>query len=155
METDRLSHRLLTHGGRAAVMAVLLLGLGTRLAAAVDTAAPSSPHFETTLLTDDEDQQQEQGVFGHVTPKIYVIATLADTPAGTPAKVVWIAEKTEVAPPDYVIITKEMQAGGMINRVTFSISPPDNGWPAGMYRAELYIAGTLDKKISFKVVQQQ
>ncbi len=43
----------------------------------------------------------------------------------------------------------------MINRVTFSISPPDNGWPAGMYRAELYIAGTLDKKISFKVVQQQ
>jgi hypothetical protein len=41
----------------------------------------------------------------------------------------------------------------LINRVTFSMSRPDNGWPAGMYRAELYIAGTLAMKIPFKVVQ--
>jgi hypothetical protein len=153
METDRLSYRILTHAGHAAVIAVLLLGLGTRITPAADTAAPGAPHYATTFLTDDEDQQQEKDVFGHDTPKIYVIATLADTPAGTPVKIVWIAEKTEVTPPDYDIISKEMQAGGLINRVTFSMSRPDNGWPAGMYRAELYIAGTLAMKIPFKVVQ--
>ncbi len=153
METDRLSNRILTHGGRAALFAVLLLGLGTRAAPGADTAAPGAPRYATTLLTDDEEQQQEKGVFGHDTPKIYVIGTLADVPAGTPVKVVWIAAKTDVTPPDYVIISKEMQAGGMINQVTFSMSRPDNGWPAGTYRAELYIAGTLAKQIPFEVVQ--
>jgi len=154
METDRLSHRLMKQGVLAVLIAAMLLGFGWRSVPAAEAAAPDSPHYAATLLTDDSERRQEKSVFGHDTPMIYVIATLVDTPSGTPVKVVWIAEKTAAAPPDYVILSKEMQAGGVINRVTFSMSRPNTGWPAGIYRAELYIAGKLAKKIPFKVAAQ-
>ena len=45
----------------------------------------------------------------------------------------------------------ELTGGGAINRVTFSLSRPDAGWPAGDYRVELFVNNKLASTVRFSV----
>ncbi|MGQ0659052.1 MAG: hypothetical protein ACT4NU_13370 [Chromatiales bacterium] len=107
--------------------------------------------YENVALTDDRESGTDKHQFSPDTPKIFLLATLADVPSGTKLKSVWVAEKTTVAPPDYEIDSAELTGGGDSNKVTFSLSRPDAGWPPGEYRVELFIDGQPAGSVRFTV----
>lgn len=108
------------------------------------------PRFENLLLSDAKEGAAKK-VFTANTPRVVLTARLADVPSGSKLKSVWIAEKTKVASPNYEIDKTELTGGGAINRVTFSLSRPNAGWPSGDYRLELFINGKPAGTVRFSV----
>jgi hypothetical protein len=121
------------------------------LALPLSPAGAGDPRYEDITVTDDKDSAVARESFTPDTPKIFVVCRLADVPAGTRLKSVWIAEKTDVAPPNYEIDSYELTGGGDMNRISFSFSRPDAGWPAGDYRVDLYIDGNPVDSARFRV----
>jgi hypothetical protein len=116
------------------------------------TAQPAGePRFASVVLTDNKDTRVEKTTFAPDTPNLYAVFTLADVPANTTVKSVWIAEKTDVAPENYQIDGTSLTVGGSTNSGNFSLSRPTNGWPAGQYRVEMYIAEKLAHTARFQV----
>jgi len=101
-------------------------------------------------LSDTKDGKPKQ-VFGPTTEKIYLNAKLADVPTGARLKGAWIAEKTKVAPPNYQIDATELKVGTLMNRVDFSLSKPNAGWPVGDYRVDLSINDKVVQSVKFKI----
>ena len=114
------------------------------------TAVAGEPRFENVVLSDVKEGAAKK-VFGPNTPQVFLAARLADVPAGSKLKSVWIAEKTQVAPPNYEIDKTELTGGGAINRVTFSLSRPNAGWPAGDYRVDLFVNNKPASTVRFSV----
>ena len=113
------------------------------------SAAAGEPRFGQTAFT-VADGSVAQLVFKPDTPKITLHAELLDVAKGTTLIASWIAEKTEVAPPNYKIDSAAVTSGIGAD-ATFSLSKPDNGWPAGDYRVELSINGVPAKSAKFQI----
>ena len=103
------------------------------------------------IVISDAKGGAEKAVFGATTPKIYVTAEIDGVTTATKLTSKWIAEKTKVAPPNYEIDTADVTASPMMNEAVFSLSKPDQGWPAGDYRVDLLINGKLAEAVRFKV----
>ena len=70
---------------------------------------------------------------------------------GTSVKSVWIAEDVgNKAPPNYKIDEKTL-ALPFSNTGSFTLSEPNNRWPVGSYRLEIYIGSTLANTLKFTV----
>lgn len=81
------------------------------------------------------------------TPEIVCVWQIAGTDAGTLIKSVWIAEDVgNGVPPDYQVAERSMSGA---NEGKFYISRPNNGWPPGKYRLEIYISDNRAKQIPF------
>jgi len=117
------------------------------LAATVHAADPS---YSEIVVSDSVDGNQ-MNVFTRTTPKIYVHAKLKDVPTGTTLTGKWIAEKTDVAPPNFEIDAVDLTTSILTNEANFSLSKPTQGWPAGDYRVELLISGKLAQTAHFKI----
>jgi uncharacterized RDD family membrane protein YckC len=130
----------------------LLLAVAVGFGASTQGLAAASPRYTDVVLSDSRDGGAK-GTFAHDTPKIYLRAKLADVPSGATVKGVWIAEKTQVTPPNYKIDEKEMKVFPMMNEVTYSLGKPNAGWPEGEYRVDLFIAGKPVKKVKFRVAK--
>lgn len=110
---------------------------GTFLAAA---AWAGEPRFEGLVLSDAKGGAAKN-VFTSKTPKVFLTGKLQDMPAGAKVKVVWIAEKTKAAPPNYEIDATEHTTSRGTNNATFALNGPNAGWPVGDYRVDLFING--------------
>lgn len=113
------------------------------LAAGMFLAAPAQgaqPRFESLVLSDAKGGATKN-VFTTKTPKIFLAGKLVDMPAGAKVKVVWIAEKTKVAPPNYEIDATEHRTSRGTNNASFALNRPNAGWPPGDYRVDLFIDG--------------
>src|SRR5512145_2355560 len=73
---------------------------------------------------------------------------LANAPDDTELKVSWIAVDAEGVDPNYVINETNYTAGS--ETVHFDLSN-DNLWPAGSYKADIFLNGTLDRSLPFEV----
>jgi hypothetical protein len=136
--------------GRAT--ALLLAGvLLCQTLVVVEPARAGLPRFASVTLTDDKVRKVEKTVFAPDTPVIYAVFVLADVPAGTTLRCVWIAEKTQVAPPDYKIDEFKIQVGGRITQGNCSFSKPTAGWPVGEYRLEMSLGERLAHTGRFRV----
>jgi len=131
----------------------LAMTLAAALAAFALQAAPSaaaSPRYADMVLSD-----QKGGAAKHVfkpdTAKIYLHAKLEDVPGGSTVKSDWIAEKTQVAPPNYKMDSVELKIGPLINNVDFNMSKPTKGWPLGDYRIDLFINGKPAGNVKYKI----
>lgn len=109
------------------------------------------PRYGDMVLTDDKEHPADRHEYTPDTPTIFLLTTTVEVPEGSRLEAVWIAAKTEVAPPDYEIDRAELTGGGDMNQVTFSLSRPDAGWPAGEYRVELLIGGQPAGSVGFTV----
>ena len=85
------------------------------------------------------------------TPVIYCVWRLEGMKVAANMRGVWIAEDVgKVAPPNYRI--DEAAAKSLLaNEGYFSLSKPDNGWPVGKYRLEIYMGKDLLKTVRFTV----
>jgi hypothetical protein len=121
--------------------------LAISLATSVHAAAP---HYSNIIVSDTE-HGNDKAVFVATTPKIYVNAEIDHVTTGMKLTGKWIAEKTQVAPPNYEIAAANVAPSPKMNQATFSLSKPDHGWPAGTYRVELLIDDKLAEVARFKV----
>ncbi len=114
-------------------------------------ALAGEPRFERIVMTDNAKVEKDKRSFTPTTPKIFLVARLADVPAGAKVSGVWIAEKIQGAPPNYKLDSTDLTVSKQMNRVTYSLFKPNDGWPVGSYRVELFIDGKPAGKASFKV----
>ncbi len=117
-------------------------------------SATGQPRIATAVVTDSKEGKVEKTTFSPTTGKVYVVISLADVPAGTPVKAVWIAENVEGIEANKQFADSALKMGGAVNQGDFYVTRPEKGWPVGAYRVELYLAGQLAHTASFRVQGQ-
>jgi hypothetical protein len=132
----------------AALAVVIALAWG----GLTDAQAGSLPRIASAYLAEQKDGKRVSA-FTPRSPFVYVMFTLADAPRGTLVRCLWFAEKVEVVPPDYKLYEAQvrMGGGGVDNQGNCWISRPNNGWPVGRYRVELYVAERKGRALRFNV----
>lgn len=99
----------------------------------------------------DQEGQQVTSTFSP-TDTVYVVADLANAPAGTVVASKWFALDVEGMDPNELIdegdisITEPSFTG-----TVYFYFPPSNPWPSGTYAVELYLNGTLTTSVTFSV----
>ncbi len=84
-------------------------------------------------------------------PKIFCAWKAEGVPADQFLRGVWIAEDVgKVAPPNYKIDEATLHVAGA-TAGSFSLSKPDNNFPVGKYRLEIYIGENLAKTVPFSI----
>jgi len=137
--------------GRIAAFLMLVVALALGGFTNVVRAA-GQPRIASAYLAEQKDGKRVSA-FTPKSPYIYVLFTLADAPRGTLVRCLWFAEKVEVVPPDYKLYEAEVRMGGgsVDNQGNCWISRPNNGWPVGRYRVELYVAERKGRALRFNV----
>ena len=115
-------------------------------------SAAGSPRYSDVVMSDSRGGPPKS-TFTPQTAKLFVHAKLVDVPSGSKVKSDWIAEKTQVAPPNYKIDSSELTVRAFMNEVDFNFSKPTAGWPEGDYRVDLSIDGKPAGVVKFKVVK--
>lgn len=106
--------------------------------------------FKDIAIGDQEDPSGVQEEFFKDTPAIHIKFGV-EAPTGSKIKAVWICEESAVAPANYEIdeMTVELTPG--MNVANFSLSRPNDGWPAGKYRTDLYCEDELIEDVTFTI----
>lgn len=116
----------------------------------VVSGAWAEPRFAQTILSDREGGASMR-IFSTATPAIHLVAKLSEVAPGSMVKATWVAEKTDAAPPNYVIRSSEAKTGANTASATFTLAKPGGGWPTGSYRVDLFIDGQAAGKVPFIV----
>lgn len=124
--------------------ALLVVGL------AFSTPVLAAPGYEKLVMSDAKGGKPMKA-FKPDTPRVVVYGGVRDPADGTLLRADWFAEKTDVAPPNYKIDSKELRANKGSREVNFSLVKPTAGWPVGSYRVELFVDGKVAEKFSFTV----
>ena len=104
-----------------------------------------------TGTTDKYEVVNPTTVFAPDTPKIFCVWKAEGVKIGTQLRGVWIAvDVGKVAPPNYKIDEATLNVP-FANQGSFSLSKPNNGFPAGKYRFEIYAGSDLIKTVPFTV----
>jgi hypothetical protein len=81
---------------------------------------------------------------------IHALIELSELSTGTRIKGAWISvDAIEV--PNYEIDASEATLNQAEATVHFSLSQPNNGWPAGNYKLEIYLNGRLSTMANFSI----
>ncbi len=84
-------------------------------------------------------------------PVIHLLVSVANLPAETKLKTVWVAvDVGAAAPANTKIDESEVRATGDAT-AHFSLSKPTNGWPPGKYKADIYVNDNLDRSVYFTI----
>lgn len=92
-----------------------------------------------------------QEKFNSGAPEIHAVVKLADMKAGSVVKGSWVSVDA-IATPNYEIdfVEKTIQHAGEAD-LHLALSRPDNGWPTGNYKVEIYIDGKLSAVKTFSI----
>ncbi|MBI5304606.1 MAG: hypothetical protein HY868_20900 [Chloroflexi bacterium] len=84
------------------------------------------------------------------TATFHAIVAIQNASANTKVKAMWYATDVgTVAPPNTLIDQTELTADGTRN-IDFTLQP-SGSWPPGKFRVEIFVNGTLDRKVEFTV----
>lgn len=86
------------------------------------------------------------------TPVIVCVWDVAGVDPSVPIKSIWVADDVGAAAPPHLKLMEKSVAG--YSEGSFSVTRPDNGWPAGQYHLEIYIGDTLAKEVPFSIKQR-
>lgn len=112
----------------------------------------TEPRFERAICSDDLWGHGEKTAFHPDTARIFVVYTLVDATRGTRLRAVWYAQKVEGIIENLKCADLSTQTGDGARHVgNFSYSRPPRGWPAGVYRVELFINDKPAKTLVFRV----
>lgn len=91
-------------------------------------------------------------VFAPNTPELFAFILTEGTEKGDKARGVWIAEDTNgVAPANYKVDEATLTGDKDDFGGAFSLSKPNNGWPVGNYRVDVYIGDGLAGSTKFQI----
>ncbi len=83
-------------------------------------------------------------------PAIHAVVVFADAEAGTKVRGVWVAVDA-IQTPNYEIDSTTVVLPAGEQRTHFQLSRPQNGWPQGHYKLNLYVDGVLVTALPFHV----
>lgn len=139
---------------RAFLVAAAFLGL---VIAARPMTALADPEVTAAVLgtavSDDDNVANPVDTFAVDTPAIYCAFKIEGIDGDVTIRSVWIAEDVgKVAPPNYKIDEASLKlSGDGDGKGKFSLSKPNNGFPVGKYRVEIYLGDKLAKTVPFTV----
>ncbi|MBN1681530.1 MAG: hypothetical protein JW966_14715 [Anaerolineae bacterium] len=110
----------------------------------------TTANIKNVKMTSDSDGKNETDTYGP-TDTFYCIVDLRSAPDDTMTKAVWIAVVVEGVEPGFQIGEYELESGS--GTLTFQVSP-DELWPPGQYKVEIYLNGDLEKTVEFEVVAE-
>jgi len=138
----------MSHRNRILGMFVLAIGLaGCEAECAVSTAGLSDAAMATAINEETKAPTTAASTFAPETPAIFATVKLSNAPADTRVK----ATFHYLEGGDRQITEDEVKAGGT-RYVSFTLSPPDNGWPAGQYETRFELNGKEAMRLPFNVV---
>ncbi len=131
------------------VMMVLALVLSTLACAALGDGEPALSNSRTAF---DEDGINTSAVFGAF-DTIYVVSDLSNGAAGNVISSTWYVEDADGVDPNFVIdtVAYTVAEGENVDTIYFYFEPPDGGWPAGIYRVEVFFNGNPSATLRFTV----
>lgn len=160
--------------GLAVVCVLCVAGVGILTLVGINLFPRIAQNLQPTVVV-QQDQQQTSGsyiegitlakdvsgeAFEPVNPTnvfapqdtIHAVVSVVDVPAGTKFKVVWqVDDVGNAAEPNSQIAEYELEAEGTRN-LDFTLSP-NNAWPAGSYKGQIYVNGNLAQSFRFTVSQ--
>jgi len=121
-------------------------------------ASAAEPRVTEAVLGEDKVDKKDgyeivkpTTVFRPDSPKVVCVFKVEGASIGFSTKSVWIAEDVgDKAPKNYKILEKSL-ALPFMNSGSFALTKPDNGFPAGSYRLEIYFGERLAKTLKFTV----
>lgn len=131
------------------VLLALIALVGSSLACALGGGEPTLGNTRTAY---DEDGAQPSSVFGAF-DTIYVVSDLENGVNGNVVSSDWYAESADGVDPNFLIdsveytVTDESYDG----TIYFFFESPDEGWPAGTYRVEVFFNGVPSATVTFTV----
>ncbi len=134
--------------GRLTILFIALAALAISGCGGRRSAGP--PRFASVVVTDQENGAVNMTTFAPDTHRVYVRFTLADVPADTIVKSVWIAEKTD-RDPETTLGQGTLTVGAKVTAGRFWFTRPPLGWSPRGYRVELYLADRLAHTARFQV----
>lgn len=109
----------------------------------------SSASVDNLRLARDEAGQQATTQFDPG-DTFYLVGDLSNAPDDTKLKAVWTVVEADGVDPNTVIQERELTAPS--GPFWFSLSQESNLWPAGRYKAELFLNDELNQSLDFQVV---
>ena len=120
-----------------------------------DSPTPSASPAEKKMLSAvlaRESAGEPQASFPPDTAKLFLRWQGETLTPGDKVRCVWIAEDVgDAAPPNYQINETSTKADDVRAFGTFSLSRPNNGWPPGKYRVEIYVGEKLAETLRFTI----
>lgn len=112
----------------------------------------TTANFSNLTMASEVDQQNKPvtktSAFSTTSPVIYVAGTLSNAPSGTVIKSEWYYLEED---PAVFIDGSQLAVEDTSTDFYFSLSIPDNGWPAGRYAVKLFIGETEKSSLDFTV----
>lgn len=99
-----------------------------------------STHVVQAMTFPGDGDVPPQASFPRDTPKIVFGVQVRDFKPGDKLTTAWIAEKTELSPPNFQITSLTIPLGAS-QTVSSSLTKPDAGWPLGKYRIDVSFNG--------------
>lgn len=127
---------------------VVLLIVGMTLMVLACGGTISTANIRSAKLSADASGSPAAVVFNQDDYTIYCIVELANAPADTVVKSVWIAANVEGVAPNTVIDSVSLSSGDA--ELTFDLTN-NMLWPVGRYKVELYINDKLDRTLEYQV----
>jgi hypothetical protein len=113
-------------------------------------AHAEAPVVQAAIAVDG--QTPPATVFASVTPKLFAYFRTTGTQDGDELRGVWIAVDTGgAAPPEFKIDDSTLTADKDDFFGAFSLTKPNNGWPVGKYRVDMFLNGKLATSAQFSV----
>jgi hypothetical protein len=127
------------------ILIIVIVVMFTMLAC---EASISTAKISEAYMTANEDGSGTTTIFsGDQT--FYCIVKVSNAPDDTTLKAVWTAVDVEGVDPGFLIDEVELTTDGQ-NEFTFNLQN-DGLWPAGNYKVEIFLNGTLDQTLEFAV----
>ena len=115
----------------------------------ITSPSPGKP-FIASLARDPAGEPST--VFTTETPTIYLRWQAQDLNTGDKIRCIWIAENVgKAAPANYHVDETVMTANKSQTTGIFTVSKPKADWPAGKYRAEIYVGTQLVAALAFTI----
>ncbi|TPI33944.1 hypothetical protein FJW08_04270 [Mesorhizobium sp. B3-2-1] len=107
--------------------------------------------FDNIVLSATKDGETSHSNFPADTPVIYVSADLVDIAPTSKITFSWVSVDSHGAAPENYTIDKVDLDVGANNEADSQLTKPTAGWPAGTYRVDLAIDGTVADSVPFSI----
>jgi hypothetical protein len=137
---------------RLSVFLALLVLLISSLACSLVTGGSREVSLENLRMAFDEDGNSPTTVYS-VSDIFYAVGDLKNAPAGTVVEIKWLAEQIDGYNSGELIYEQainDFTEESFTGSIYFQLSN-DSGWPAGEYKADIYMDGNLIQSVPFSV----
>lgn len=139
-------------GKKLSVLLAFSALLVAMLACSLATGGSTELSLENLRMAFDEDGNTTTTVFAS-SDVFYAVGDLKNAPAGTVVEAKWLAVEIEGYDPGELIYEQainDFTEESFTGTIYFQLSN-DSGWPAGDYKADVYLNGAFVQSIPFSV----